>query len=147
MMSRSLTRPSNGSVPSRTTTAPMWRPDNRCVISATLTVGCTETTSWPLCFSIAATVMGRVLPVRMPDHARVGRRNATTSCARQNTLRRWLAGGGRRRELGPPQLGEGAAARQQFVEAAALDDAPGLEHHDLVGLAHRGQAMRDDESG
>jgi hypothetical protein len=40
-----------------------------------------------------------------------------------------------------------AAAREQFFMRALLDDAPVLQHDDAIGVAHRGEAMRDDEPG
>src|SRR5687767_9405867 len=41
---------------------------------------------------------------------------------------------------------EASSTKQLFV-AAALHDAAGVEHHDLVGIAHRRQPMSDDQHG
>ena len=46
-----------------------------------------------------------------------------------------------------PHGGIDAAFLEQLVVAAALDDAPCLEHDDLVGIDHGRQAMGDDQSG
>jgi hypothetical protein len=43
--------------------------------------------------------------------------------------------------LSRPHPGIDAAACQQIPVAAPLDDAPVLEHEDLIGIDHRGQAM------
>src|SRR5882672_9160385 len=40
-----------------------------------------------------------------------------------------------------------AIGRQQVVVTAALDDAPLRQHHDEIGVLHRGQAVGDDEHG
>jgi hypothetical protein len=39
-----------------------------------------------------------------------------------------------------------AAAREQFVVRAAFDDASLFEHADEIGVAHGGDAVRDDET-
>src|SRR5262245_12535706 len=41
------------------------------------------------------------------------------------------------------QRGVAAAGAQQILVAAALDDAPAVEHDDLLGVADRRESMRD----
>src|SRR5579872_3627606 len=58
-----------------------------------------------------------------------------------------LLGGAAERELAADKFGVEAAARQQFGVGAGFDQAPGIEHGDHLGIAHRGKAMRDDDGG
>jgi len=51
------------------------------------------------------------------------------------------------RELGVVQVGVQAAGRQQFGVRTPLDDLALLDHQDLVGLADRGQPVRDHQRG
>jgi hypothetical protein len=46
-----------------------------------------------------------------------------------------------------PHLGIHAIAFEQRAVRAALDDASGVEHQDLVGVHHRRQPVRDDQRG
>ena len=52
-----------------------------------------------------------------------------------------------RRELALDQLGVEAAAREQAFMGPGLDQAPGIEHRDQLGVAHRRQPMGDDDGG
>src|SRR4051794_436385 len=45
------------------------------------------------------------------------------------------------------QRGIASAAADQFVVVAVLDDAAALDGDNAVGLAHRGETMRDDDDG
>src|SRR5260221_11636251 len=45
------------------------------------------------------------------------------------------------------QLAEAPAEGFQVFVGAALGDVAGIEDHDLVGVAHRGQAVGDDQAG
>ena len=56
-----------------------------------------------------------------------------------------LAGGGG--ALGLAEAGEGAAAREQLVGLAELDDAAALEHRDPVGARRQGRRVGDEERG
>ena len=40
-----------------------------------------------------------------------------------------------------------SAGPEQLVMGAALDHAAGIEHHDLVGVAHGGEPVRDHQHG
>lgn len=50
-------------------------------------------------------------------------------------------------EVGVVQLGVVAAGVQQLLVRAFLDDLPGAQHHDAVGLLDGGQAVRDHDGG
>src|SRR5438132_2778692 len=52
-----------------------------------------------------------------------------------------------RQELRPRQRRELAVLRDQFIEPAALDDPPRLEHENPRGVADGGEAMGDHEGG
>src|SRR5437773_99127 len=45
------------------------------------------------------------------------------------------------------ERGVAATAADQFVVVAVLDDAAALDGDDAVGLAHRGEPVRDDDDG
>jgi hypothetical protein len=49
--------------------------------------------------------------------------------------------------LQPPHLRVAPIALQQLGVRAALNDAARLQHHDLVGVDHGTQAVRDDQRG
>ena len=49
--------------------------------------------------------------------------------------------------LARPHRRVDAAARKQLAVVAALDDAAGFEHQDLVGVDDRRQPVRDDQRG
>ncbi len=49
--------------------------------------------------------------------------------------------------LQPPQSGVQALPVQQMRMVAALDNAPAVDHEDLVSAHDARQAVRDDESG
>src|SRR6202011_1305940 len=53
-------------------------------------------------------------------------------------------GGG---DLAGDQAGVKSAPAQEILVAPLLDDPPLVEHHDLVGRPHRGQAVRDHHGG
>ena len=57
--------------------------------------------------------------------------------------------GGRRLalELGAVELGVQPAGREQLAVRAGLDHPAGVDHEDLVGVAHGGQPVRDDQRG
>jgi len=49
--------------------------------------------------------------------------------------------------LGLEKSGVGTPARHQVGMAAALDNPALVENHDLIGIAHSGKAMADDDGG
>jgi hypothetical protein len=51
------------------------------------------------------------------------------------------------RELQRGQVGVHPAQSNQFGVGALLDQPPVVEHHNAIGLLHRGQAVRDDQCG
>src|SRR5262249_33054962 len=50
-------------------------------------------------------------------------------------------------ELPLPHRGIDTALAQQIEMMAAFDDAPMIEHHDLIGIDDGGEAMRDHQRG
>src|SRR5262245_41626626 len=73
--------------------------------------------------------------IRWRSNARPRTSSCSTSCTRDLLLEL----------LKPPELGVGAAEREQLVVGADLHYAALGEHHDAVGGARGAQAMRHEE--
>ncbi len=105
--------------------------------------------------SAAVAIAGQRLPAGVARRARAARdgaggpeatcrlrRPVCSRSARPGPASERLAG---RLPLGV-EAGVAAAGRHELVVRAALDDAAVVDHEDLVGVAHRAQAVGDDHA-